>query len=197
MASYSNECIKNAQSWIDEIDDIDAFLDQLIEVNENCTSAPSLDAFCSSFALDTTENLISSAIEPALLQILLGEHISKVPYTKFVFKTSEDELVSWYDRFYKYKVGEVHFPKNLSECGSGVYCHKGFAEGHYGNTCLEVEPLSPKENTLNEVKFGYKEGVLVKQVLPFNTEEGYYTWLEEVKEIPSNVVKYLKLLKGN
>lgn len=70
MASYSNECIKNAQSWIDEIDDIDAFLDQLIEVNENCTSAPSLDAFCSSFALDTTENLISSAIEPALLSEL-------------------------------------------------------------------------------------------------------------------------------
>ncbi|MDH2528316.1 hypothetical protein QDR63_18835 [Acinetobacter baumannii] len=70
MASYSNECIQNAQSWIDEIDDIDAFLDQLIEVNENCTSAPSLDAFCSSFALDTTENLISSAIESTLLSEL-------------------------------------------------------------------------------------------------------------------------------
>ena len=148
-------------------------------------------------ALNSVKTDIRSDFDSALLQILLGEHISKVPYTKFVFKTSEDELVSWYDRFYKYKVGEVHFPKNLSECGSGVYCHKGFAEGHYGNTCLEVEPLSPKENTLNEVKFGYKEGVLVKQVLPFNTEEGYYTWLEEVKEIPSNVVKYLKLLKGN
>ncbi|QNX00306.1 hypothetical protein IC797_20845 (plasmid) [Acinetobacter seifertii] len=63
MSSYSNDCIQNAQAWIDEIDDIDQFLDQLIEVNENCASSPSLDAFCASFSLNTTESLISSAME--------------------------------------------------------------------------------------------------------------------------------------
>ena len=36
---------------------------QLIEVNENCASSPSLDAFCASFSLNTTESLISSAME--------------------------------------------------------------------------------------------------------------------------------------
>ena len=50
---------------------------------------------------------------------------------------------------------------------------------------------------IEDCKIGMVVGVLVKQVLPFNTEEGYYTLLEEVKEIPSDVVKYLKLLKGN
>ena len=107
------------------------------------------------------------------------------------------ELRSAWDRSYKYVVGEAHYPKELNSYGAGVYCHKGIPDRHYGNTLLEVEPLNPKENTLNEVKFGYKDGVLVKQILPFSTEEGYYTWLEEVKEIPSDVVKYLKLLKGN
>lgn len=66
MTSYSNDCIQNAQSWIDEIDDIDAFLDQLIEVNESCASTLSLDAFCANFSLDTTENLIDSTIESTL-----------------------------------------------------------------------------------------------------------------------------------
>lgn len=67
MASYSDDCIQTAQSWIDEIDDIDAFLDQLIEVNESCTSSPSLDAFCTSFSLDTTENLINSSMMESTL----------------------------------------------------------------------------------------------------------------------------------
>ena len=53
MSSYSNDCIQNAQAWIDEIDDIDQFL----------ASSPSLDAFCASFSLNTTESLISSAME--------------------------------------------------------------------------------------------------------------------------------------
>ena len=137
-----------------------------------------------------------TSFDEALEQIILGEHHSKLPHTKRVHLVN-DELRSDWDRSYRYVVGEVHYPKELNSYGAGVYCHKGIPDRHYGNTLLEVEPLNPKENTLNEVKFGYKEGVLVKQVLPFNTEEGYYTWLEEVKEIPSNVVKYLKLLKGN
>lgn len=66
MASYSNDCIQTAKSWIDEIDDIDNFLDQLIEVNENCTNSPSLDAFCASFALNVTESLINSKAESTL-----------------------------------------------------------------------------------------------------------------------------------
>lgn len=70
MSSYSNDCIKNAQAWIDEIDDLDQFLDQLLEVNESCTSSPSLDAFCASFSLHTTERLISSAEEVLSLGII-------------------------------------------------------------------------------------------------------------------------------
>lgn len=148
-------------------------------------------------ALNSIKTDIRSAMfDDALEQIILGEHHSKLPYVKRVHLIN-GELRSAWDRSYKYVVGEVHYPKELNSYGAGVYCHKGIPDRHYGNTLLEVEPLNPKENTLNEVKFGYKEGVLVKQILPFNTEEGYYVWLEEVKEIPSDVVKYLKLLKGN
>lgn len=148
-------------------------------------------------ALNSVKTDVRSAMfDDALEQIILGEHHSKLPHMKRVHLVN-DELRSDWDRSYRYVVGEVHYPKELNSYGAGVYCHKGIPDRHYGNTLLEVEPLNPKENTLNEVKFGYKEGVLVKQVLPFNTAEGYYTWLEEAKKIPSDVVKYLKLLKGN
>lgn len=148
-------------------------------------------------ALNSIKTDVRSAMfDDALEQIILGEHYSKLPHVKRVHLIN-GELRSAWDRSYKYVVGEVHYPKELTSYGAGVYCHKGIPDRHYGNTILEVEPLNPKENTLNEAKFGYKEGVLVKQILPFNTEEGYYAWLEEVKEIPSDVVKCLKLLKGN
>ena len=157
-------------------------------------------------ALNSVKTDVRSAMfDDALEQIILGEHHSKLPYMKRVHLVN-DELRSDWDRSYRYVVGEVHYPKPRGSCdglpfgfvgSEGIYCHKGIPDRHYGNTLLEVEPLNPKENTLNEVKFGYKGGVLVKQVLPFNTAEGYYTWLEEVKKIPSDVVKYLKLLKGN
>ena len=35
MASYSKDCIQTAKAWINEIDDIDSFLEELIEVNKN------------------------------------------------------------------------------------------------------------------------------------------------------------------
>lgn len=66
MASYSKDCIQTAKAWINEIDDIDSFLEELIEVNEKCTSSPSLEEFCASFSLNTTENLIGSPIEMLL-----------------------------------------------------------------------------------------------------------------------------------
>lgn len=66
MASYSKDCIETAKAWINEIDDIDSFLEELIEVNEKCTSSPSLEEFCASFSLNTTENLIGSPIEMLL-----------------------------------------------------------------------------------------------------------------------------------
>jgi len=147
----------------------------------------------------------SETFDDALEQIILGEHHHKLPHLKRVHLIN-GELRSDWDRSYTYSVGEIHYPKPKGSCdglpfgfagSEGIYCHKGIPNQYYGDTLLEVEPLNPKENTRNEAKFGYKEGVLVKQVLPFNTEEGYYTWLEEVKEIPSDVVKYLKLLKGH
>lgn len=142
--------------------------------------------------------------DEALQEIILGEHYSKVPYMKRVNSTN-GLLVSNYDNSYVYTVGAVHFPKprngvsfdlafSCSGC-EGIYCQKGFPDQYYGQTFLEVEPLNPKENSRNENKFGYKEGVLVKQVLPFQTNEGYYNWLCEEKHIPSNVVKYLKYIK--
>ena len=66
MASYSKDCIQTEKAWINEIDDIDSFLEELIEVNEKCTSSPSLEEFCASFSLNTTENLIGSPIEMLL-----------------------------------------------------------------------------------------------------------------------------------
>ena len=66
MASYSKDCIQTAKAWINEIDDIDSFLEELIEVNEKCISSPSLEEFCASFSLNTTENLIGSPIEMLL-----------------------------------------------------------------------------------------------------------------------------------
>ncbi|MFW2067993.1 hypothetical protein ACG9ZB_16125 [Acinetobacter johnsonii] len=66
MASYSKDCIETAKAWINEIDDIDSFLEELIEVNEKCTSSPSLEEFCASFSLNTTESLIGSPIEMLL-----------------------------------------------------------------------------------------------------------------------------------
>ena len=66
MASYSKDCIQTAKAWINEIDDIASFLEELIEVNEKCTSSPSLEEFCASFSLNTTENLIGSPIEMLL-----------------------------------------------------------------------------------------------------------------------------------
>lgn len=142
--------------------------------------------------------------DEALQQIILGEHYSKLPYMKRVHLIN-GLLVSDYDKSYIYSVGAVHFPKprnkysddlpfSFSGC-EGIYCMKGYPEQHYGLTFLEVEPLNPKENVHNENKFGYKEGVLVKQVLPFQTSEGYYDWLCEEKHIPSDVVKYLKYIK--
>ena len=55
--------------------------------------------------------------------------------------------------------------------------------------------MNLKENTANENKFGYKEGVLVKQVLPFQTDDEYHSWLTWGKGIPANTVKYLKYIK--
>lgn len=142
--------------------------------------------------------------DEALQEIVLGEHYSKLPYMKRVHSTN-GLLVSDYERSYVYTVGAVHFPKPRNSAsddlpfsyggGEGVYCQKGFPDQHYGQTFLEVEPLNPKENVPNENKFGYREGVLVKQVLPFQTSEGYYDWLCEEKGIPSDVVKYLKYIK--
>ena len=141
--------------------------------------------------------------DEALQEIVLGEHHSKLPYMKRVHLIN-NELTSDWDRSYKYVVGEVHFPKNKGSCDDlpfsvsgceGIYCQKGYPDKHYGNIFLEVEPLNPKENTLNENKFGYKEGVLVKQVLPFQTDDEYHSWLTWGKGIPSDVVKYLKYIK--
>ena len=50
-----SSAVDGMSAWIDEIDDIDSFLEELIEVNEKCTSSPSLEEFCASFSLNTTE----------------------------------------------------------------------------------------------------------------------------------------------
>ena len=142
--------------------------------------------------------------DEALQQIILGEHYSKLPYMKRVHLIN-GLLVSNYDKSYIYIVGAVHFPKprnkysddlpfSVSGC-EGIYCQKGYPDKHYGNIFLEVEPLNPKENTANENKFGYKEGVLVKQVLPFQTDGEYHSWLTWGKGIPADTVKYLKYIK--
>lgn len=142
--------------------------------------------------------------DEALQQIVLGEHHSKIPHTKRVHLV-DGELRSDWDRSYKYVVGDIHYPKPKSETlncfvltsssNAGVYCTKGYPYQNYGDTFLEVEPLKPSENTLGETKFGYKEGVLVKQILPFDTEDGYYEWLGDEKGVPSDVLKYLKILE--
>lgn len=132
--------------------------------------------------------------DEALQQIVLGEHYDCIPYTKRVHLFNGD-LVSDWDRSYKYAVGEVHYPKHKDSSNGGIYCTKGYPHLNYGNTFLEMQPLNPKENTLGETKFGYKDGVLLKQILPFDTEDGYYKWLEEDKGIPSDVLKYLKMFK--
>ena len=82
-----------------------------------------------------------------------------------------------------------------SSSNEGIYCAKGYSDTCYGDVFLEMQPLNPKENTLGKIMFGYKEGVLLKQILPFKTKNEYYTWLEEEKGFPSDVVKYLKLFK--
>lgn len=137
------------------------------------------------------------SFDEALQEIILGEHYSKLPYMKRVHLI-DGVLRSNYDKDYVYNVGVVQFPKpprfSHNAC-EGIYCQKGFPDQFYGQTFLEVEPLNPKENSRNVNKFGYKEGVLVKQVLPFQTSEGYYAWLCEEKHIPSDVVKYLKYIK--
>ena len=143
-----------------------------------------------------------TSFDEALEQIVLGEHHTKLPYMKRVHLVN-GELVSNYDRSYKYVVGEVHFPKNGSNDNNpfsfgseaGIYVQRGFPEQFYGEVFLECEPVNPKENKSDEVKFGYKEGVLVKQVLPFKTNEEYYSWLTWAKSIPADSVKYLKYLK--
>lgn len=139
--------------------------------------------------------------DEALEQIILGEHYSKVPYMKRVHLIN-GELVSNYDRAYKYIVGEVHFPKDSkddlpfgSSMEAGIYCTKGNPEQFYGEVFLECEPVNRKENKSNETKFGYKEGVLIKQALSFKTNEEYYSWLSWSKGIPVDVVKYLKYIK--
>ena len=137
----------------------------------------------------------------ALLEIIAGEYYDNLPYTKFV-RLINDELCSSYDRSYKYVVGEVHYPKlnhvssssNIFyEDNAGIYCAKGYSDTCYGDVFLEMQPLNPKENTLGEKMFGYKEGVLLKQIIPIKTKNEYYTWLEEEKGIPSDVLKYLKM----
>ena len=46
MISDSKNYIENVTEWIDEIEDIDAFLEQLFLVNEqSLASSPSLDTF--------------------------------------------------------------------------------------------------------------------------------------------------------
>ena len=133
-------------------------------------------------------------LDKALSEIILGEYYDCIPYTKRVHLFN-GELVSDWDRSYKYVIGEVHYPKHKDANNGGIYCTKGYPHLNYGNTFLEMQPLNPKENTLDENKFGYKEGVLLKQILPFDTEDGYYNWLEEEKGIPSDVLKYLKMFK--
>ena len=64
MISDSKNYIENVTEWIDEIEDIDAFLEQLFLVNEqSLASSPSLDTFCMSLSINTTDNLISSKEE--------------------------------------------------------------------------------------------------------------------------------------
>ena len=142
--------------------------------------------------------------DEALQEIILGEHYSNLPYMKRVHLIN-GLLVSDYDKSYIYTVGAVHFPKPRNKYSDdlpfsyggceGIYCQKGYPDQHYGQTFLEVEPLNPKENTANENKFGYKEGVLVKQVLPFQTDGEYHSWLTWGKGIPADTVKYLKYIK--
>jgi len=131
-----------------------------------------------------------TTFDDALLDIMLGDYSKEVPYTKRVNK----DLSSYYDRNYKYVVGEVHYPKNSSESNSGIYCAKGYPDVWYGDVVLEVEPLHPEENTSSQDKFGYKKGVLVKQVLPFNDKEQYCQWLVDAKGIPVESIKYLKYI---
>ena len=60
MISDSKNYIENVTEWIDEIEDIDAFLEQLFLVNEQSLArSPSLVTFCMRLAVNTADNLLS------------------------------------------------------------------------------------------------------------------------------------------
>ena len=64
MISDSKNYIENVTEWIDEIEDIDAFLEQLFLVNEQSFSKFTFFRyFCMSLSINTTDNLISSKEE--------------------------------------------------------------------------------------------------------------------------------------
>lgn len=70
MISNSKGYVEGVTEWIDEIEDVDAFLDQLFSVNEeSLKTSPSLDTFCMSFSMNTTESLISNRDENEYVDI--------------------------------------------------------------------------------------------------------------------------------
>lgn len=70
--------IHNSDNWIDDIDDVDKFLDQIIAINEkSIDNSPSLDEFC--------QTLFSIQLEPCLEM----EAVSN-----FSISVTEDELNS-------------------------------------------------------------------------------------------------------
>ena len=61
MISDSKNYIRDVTEWVDEIEDVDAFLEQLFLINEqSLETSPSLDTFCMSLSINTTESLISA-----------------------------------------------------------------------------------------------------------------------------------------
>ena len=61
MISDSKNYIRDVTEWVDEIEDVDAFLEQLFLINEQrLETSPSLDTFCMSLSINTTESLISA-----------------------------------------------------------------------------------------------------------------------------------------
>lgn len=119
-----------------------------------------------------------------------GVDVDKLPYVKFV-RYKDGELSSFYDRKFKYVVGEEVVAKRDGIFGDGgIYCGKMWSELQYqhnnNSVMLILEPTDKKEQPpfLQPVK-------VVAMIEGVNTEKDYIQWLSNNGYVSVDFNSYL------
>ena len=119
MISDSKNYIRDVTEWVDEIEDVDAFLEQLFLINEqSLETSPSLDTFCMSLSINTTESLISAKDDSLYADVFRKiENCSSSPILESKMNIPESIFnISLFEK--------IEDAQNAASCnGPGASCH--------------------------------------------------------------------------